>query len=201
MKTRTLIAIALTATLLPGMAAEAKPKPKPKPKSCNLISDPQGDAKGTGTGYEGPLEPTLDIIGGDISSNAQRVTLSVKLSAWDDNAMSTSNSSQLGRAFYFEFTANGDRNSLLAKISPAGGDAWPAGASSISVDRGNHIIKFTVPMWSLRSPIKPNAKITDYQVKSARWVLNQNTSLGIVDVATAAKAYNSAWPSCQRVDP
>jgi hypothetical protein len=117
-----LVALAATACTLaaagavPATAAAAKPKPKPIPKVCNLIVDDADDANSQGT--IPASDASVDIVGGDVASNAKTITAVLRIKALTN----PNPQSPAGQAYYVLFNVKGlaDTLTLSAGLYPTG---------------------------------------------------------------------------------
>lgn len=91
---RTVISLAAIALVASGAGAADAAKRKPPPPPCKTVTDATGDSE-----YGAPL----DIVSGDLASNAKTVTAVFRLAE-----MSKSNSdAPTGQGYYFDFTPAG----------------------------------------------------------------------------------------------
>ncbi|HVE98302.1 MAG TPA: hypothetical protein VNA12_03900 [Mycobacteriales bacterium] len=74
MRVRSVRTVALAAVIAGAGAGHAAPK-----RSCNLVVDPAGDVRNTVNGVPVPNDPGLDLLGGDIATNAEFVTAVIRL--------------------------------------------------------------------------------------------------------------------------
>lgn len=113
MRTRLRTAFALTAagTLVFAGAAAAAPAKKAAPV-CNQVTDGKDDAEIVTS------QPGMDIVSGDISSDAKQLTTVIRLAA----APNTANPEAVGASrYYFEFLAPGAENVQYLQASIAFG--------------------------------------------------------------------------------
>jgi len=194
----TVAALACLAGGVTAHAAVAKPV-------CNLVTDPAGDAS-----VQAPLpsDDSLDILSGDVASNAKNVTTVMRLK----NLSATSPVAQTGRNYYALFSIPGSANPVYFSLEEDAtgqsfnwGDLEP-GAGGVGtytrkgdatgvVDTAKNEIRVTVPVSDLSAlgKAKPGTKITD---------LNFSTTavLGVlvsdVDTADGSKSYVAGTASC-----
>ena len=81
---------------------------------CNLIEDAKGDAMYSGT----PNNPSLDIVTGDVASDAKTISVAIRV----DKLSVPSPQSPLGQSFLINFSVKGAPNPLFvgARIYPTG---------------------------------------------------------------------------------
>jgi len=145
-----MIALALVAAGPSALATtKHKPKPKPKPKPvCNLVTDPKGN-EGPARNGQGLADPALDIVSADIASNAQYVTVAIRV------AKLTIPDSMAPGGIYYSFSFVGSQSQighiLDVKIVPtaSGGWApvWQDGTHGTGViDTAHNEIRITQPL-------------------------------------------------------
>jgi len=201
---RTSIAlIALCATALTGGVASAAAKAAPV---CNLVTDPAGDANGfVVTGTPLPSDSALDILSGDVASDAKTLTGVIRLA--DVGADSTS---PLGRTYYVNFSINGTKVFLDAVIDQSGAATYnygdftgtngrkTLGPVSGVIDAAKKEIRITAPANSWSVPAKPGVMITDLDLLAQRFI-GTSTTGGLTPTADEAKgttAYKAGARSC-----
>jgi len=215
-RTAILCAVALATTLVPAAAAATRPVPK----ACNLISDAKADTmliQLPGTGAVDGNGP-LDIVGGDVATNAKILTVAIRLAA--PPAIPTQ--SPLGAHYIFNLTGAGtDKAVRLDAVLDRFGSHFTYGqqapatferallasdgidGDAVGVVSGNEI-RISVP-WARLKPgrFTPGSRLTGLYVGSERWVgahpsSSQRTAVGqlYADSATTPKSYVAGTPSC-----
>ena len=185
-----------------GLAGAATPKPV-----CNLVTD----AKGDGTGFVVtdqdvlPNDDNLDLVSGDVASNAKQITAVIRTAA---QAMSDP-SAPTGRAYYANFTAGGKQLFLAVRLDATGAGTYTGGyidgtrttlgdATGV-VDVEKKEVRITAPL-SLFAPqaaLKPGTKITDLNLLAQRYVGAAGPgATPSADDAVGGKAYTAGAPSC-----
>jgi hypothetical protein len=210
---RRLTPLFLLAGVLVALPAQAA-----APKACKLISDPKNDADDIGpllTG--GRNDPALDLVGGDIASNAKQVTTVVRVT----KLAKVIPTSPLGATYYFNFSVKGvDFFTQASRIATTGDSAsvgyiaslrTPLPDSSAKVvfdDKKNEIrVTFNAAQLNPQAPLKPGTKITALQVLADRYVgtgikAPKGSPAGIpgavlqADEASGVKGYIAGSPSC-----
>lgn len=212
---RPVLALTLVASLSAAGAASAVTKPKPKPVKpvCNLIVDPSGDAS-----LQPPLpsDDSLDIIGGDVASDAKNLTAVIRL-----KAAAASPQAELGRHIEMTFdlagavaqvwigydsSAYGGQTFQYGLVGQGtGGSTSPTGNATGVVDTAKNEIRMTVPLASMNAlgKAKPGAKVSNIAITTAQIVgIAPNPSGAYanlpetVDDASATKNYVAGTPSC-----
>lgn len=196
---RTAAAFGLVTALAAAGVANAAPKAKP---SCNLVTDDKGDAAIVSG------QPSLDIISGDIATNAKSLTVSIRL---DGQPAGGNPEAAGGTRYYFEFTAPGSDNPqyLYAAVPFVGDPTFRTGEvtttstnrsfSSDPVDPGvvgsikGNVLTMSAPVSAFsRVKVKPGAKLGGLTVETFGVA---GVLLISVDDATG-KAYVAGTPSC-----
>jgi hypothetical protein len=210
---RPTVALALAASLAASGAAsaatKAKPKRKPAPPKpvCNLITDPAGDAS---LQPPVPSDDSLDVLSGDLASNAKNVTAVLRLK----DLGATSPTQITGRNYYLLFSLPKADNPVYFSYEDAGpvlgasfswGDLEPGaggvgtytkkGDATGTVDTAKNEIRITVPVADVRdlASIAPGVKVTNLHVSTTAVV---GVLVFDVDSAAAAKSYVAGYPSC-----
>ena len=212
---RPVVALAALGCIAGGVTAQAA---TPKP-TCNLITDPAGDANDPTTAHAAfggpnpvPNNAHTDVVGGDISSTAKSLTVKIKLAS----APSVDPTSPQGDYFYFTFTPSGAANPVYLLASGSSTLKFTAGAittdttgatnytDNSSVPVKGKVDGSTITMSVKLSDLKPlanvkqGAKITDLSVFTAG-VIEVPGVTGLLidgDHATADKNYTAGAPSC-----
>lgn len=185
-------------------------------KACNLLVDDKGDANGfVNQGVMPNSIDSLDIISGDIATNAKALTAVMRVT----KLSKTDSSSPLGLAYYFNFTV-GDVTLFATALTTPSGDRFGAGyigATRTSLagevtgafDEGKNEVRIHVPL-SVFAPqvvIKPGSKFLDLNALGQRFVgayapAAQHRSAGATptaDVAESTKTYTASARSCVAV--
>lgn len=207
MRVRLLTAVAVCAALTGGSAALAAPAAKP---SCNLVQDEKGDGTGflqTDQDYL-PNDPNLDLVSGDIASNAKTVTAVIRLDAL---ALSDSNA-PTGRAYYANFTVGDTELFLAARLDSAGAAIFTGGYIDTTrtglgdaqgiVDTKKKEVRIWAPLalFASQQAIKPGMKIFDLNLLSQRYVGAAGKGVTpSADEAVGGKVYTAGAPSCVAV--
>jgi len=144
-----MVALALVTAGPSAFAAKHKPRPKPKPKPiCNLITDPKGNEGPTQNGQEWP-DPALDVVSADVASNAQYVTVAIRV------AKLTIPDPQAPEGVYYRFAFVGSQSqighNLDVRIAPTASGTWAPtwqdGKSGTGViDTAHNEIRITQPL-------------------------------------------------------
>jgi hypothetical protein len=201
-------ALTVLAAVTAGTAGAATPR-----KVCKLITDPSGDADDLGITTSGGVnDPALDLLGGDIASDAKFVTTVVRVSKL--NLAPTT--SPLGVVYYFNFSVKGVQFFTQAQHALAGDRAsvgyiatlrtsLPDGSATVKFDAAKNEVRVTFKAAQLASQatLKPKDKITALQVLADRQVGTGVKGVpGAVlqaDTADGTKAYVAGTPSCVAV--
>jgi hypothetical protein len=180
--------VAATALFLaaPSWAATAAPQRTVKPV-CHLVTDPAGDATGTGTPVTAPNDPDLDIVGADIATNSSTLTAVVRLAA----VAPSDSTAPTGMEYQVVFAVGTTTMAVDAVIAP-NGTSWAAGKGKGVVNAAKKEIHISVPLSTL-------PKITGIGARTYRAVANDQILLGNVDKADGASTYLAGQPSCVKV--
>ncbi|HVF04109.1 MAG TPA: hypothetical protein VNA20_04660 [Frankiaceae bacterium] len=194
MRSRQIAAAALVLPLLVGVttaeaATKKKKRPPPPPPVCHLVVDGKDDAKGTGTSMDGQNEPTLDILGADIASNATTLNVVFRMAAVE----ATPTTAPVGRGWDLSFTVKGQSLVVRSYVSPSA-TKWADGNGTGKVDAAKNEVRVMVPIAKLSTPFKPGDKITEIRASSWRYVMND--MFGKVDHGDAVKPYLAGQRSC-----
>jgi hypothetical protein len=179
--------------LAPALTAHATATRVRKPV-CHLVSDPSGDATGTGTAATAPNDANLDIVGADIATNAKTLTAVVRLRAL---AMSDS-ASPTGREYQVVYNVGTTTGFVDAVISPTG-TSFAGGKGKGVVDLKKKEVRISVPLSALQVPIPRTGKLTSIGARTYRVVGSDQIALGNADKADSASTYSVGWPSCVKV--
>jgi hypothetical protein len=213
--TRPAVAIAVGASLVvAGQAGAVAKKPKPVPPVCNLIIDDKGD----GAGLIDANDPSLDIVGGDIASNATKVTAVIRL---DGAPVAAGNkNSPEGAAYYFLFSVPGAQYPLWlaassditgaytytlgdVEPSPTGGNLYQTKTGVVTGALAGKSITLSVDRSVLAAlgDVKPGVKVTglDAQSFTPLEVPHVGGSLPQADDAASTKSYTAGAASCLKV--
>jgi hypothetical protein len=199
---RAAVVIALSTAAVGVGAATAAPK-----ASCNLVTDPAGDATGfVVTGLPLPNDATLDILSGDIASNAKVVTGVLRMAA-----MGSDSTAPLGRTYYLNFTINGTKVFLSAVLDADGAATFKAGdftgtnsgrktIGEVSgvVDVAKKEIRITASTKTWPDTIKPGTKLGGLNPLAQRYFGTSTTggATPTADDATSEAVYTGGAPSC-----
>ena len=198
---RPAVAIAVGASLVVAGAAGAVTKPKPV---CNLVKDDAGDAS-----VQPPLpsDDSLDIVSGDVASNAKSVTAVLRLKSLG----ATSPYSVTGRNYYMQFDVPGAANPVyFSAESDATGTAYhwgdlettnglptytPKGDATGVTDVAKNEIRITVSVSDLAAlgKTKPGNKLSALHASTTAVL---GVLVADVDTADGTKAYLAGAPSC-----
>lgn len=213
---RPALCLALVASVAAAGAAGAATRPRPKPLKpvCNLVTDESGDAT-----FQPPLptpsDDALDIVSGDIATNAKTLTGVVRVKALGG----TSPSQFTGQTYYLQFNVPGFANPLYVgyqfdqtaalfqygdlETTQGQGIYTPKGNATGVVDTVKNEIRISVPITDLASlaRVKPGMKLTGIQALTFQNVGVPNAAgggglLGGGDTADGTKAYVAGYPSC-----
>lgn len=205
---RSCVALAVVVSLATAGVASAATKPRPKPKPvCNLITDAAGDASPQAPV---PTDDSLDVLSGDLASDAKKVTAVIRLK----DLGATSPTQLSGRNFYFLFSLPKFDNPIYFSYEDSGpalgaafswGDLEPGsggvgtytskGTATGVVDTAKNQIRITVPVSEVKSlaSIAPGTKVTNMHISTTAVV---GVVVFDVDTAEASKAYIAGNPSC-----
>jgi hypothetical protein len=209
---RPVLVVFLVASLTAAGAAGAATKPKPKPV-CHLIADASGDAPIFGPT---PSDDSLDILSGDIATNAKTLTGVVRLK---NLAAATGTSPSTGQTYYVQFSVPGSDNPLYVayqvdktaglfqygdlETTQGQGVYTPKGSATGIVDAAKNEIRISVGVGDLASlaSVKPGKKISGIQALTFQNLGLPNAAGGggaLVggDTADATKSYVAGYPSC-----
>lgn len=207
---RPTFAVLAAVSIVTAGAATAAPKAAPTKPSCNLLVDDVGDAQLLGVA---PNDPNLDIVTGDLASNAKIVTAVLRVASF----AAVDPQSPLGRGYYVLFTAPGLDFPIyfnmqitpdvtrfawgdLEKLATGSGRYVKKGAATGIIDAAKGEIHISVPVADLKAVAKvsPGTKLTDINA-SATAVLGTSATGGLVftvDTANATKPYIAGSRSC-----
>ena len=208
---RPALAIGVGLTLLLAGAATAAPAKTPAKPVCNLISDPKGDTFALRSqdtaGQYGPQEDGMDIVSGDVASDAKTLTGVLRVA----NLSAVVPSSPGGVSFDINFlSATSDAPLYIrAVVTPAGATAEAGsrqtvavtslstalGAGTVVVDKPKNEVRFSFPVALFASVggLKPGSKLVFGDITTGRAI---TTRAVFADVATEAKSYTVGSPSC-----
>ncbi len=201
---RPIVAVVLVAALS-GLGALPSASAAP---ACNLVTDPAGDAEIV------TAQPGLDVVTGDVASNAKTITAVIRLAGPPGGG----NPQAIGGTrYYFEFLPTGATKSqyLFAAVPFTGEPTFhtgeitmETGRSSFSTDpepvkgsiKGNEIT-ISAPMAAYqRANVKPGKKLGTLAVETFALASAGGQGLLIaVDEAVSSKTYISGSRSCLRV--
>lgn len=185
-----------------GLAGAAPAKP-----SCNLVQDPKGDGTGfvfTDEDYL-PNDPNLDLISGDIASNAKTITAVIRTDAlaMSDPAAPT------GRAYYANFTVGGTELFLAVRLDASGNGTYNGGfidgrrqnlgAATGVVDVAKKEVRISAPLslFASQAVIKPGTKIADLNLLAQRYIgVAGPGATPSADAAVGGKVYTAGGKSC-----
>jgi hypothetical protein len=200
---RPALALALAASFVSaGVASAAVKKPVAKPV-CNLVTDAAGDAQLIVL----PSDDALDVLSGDVASNAKSFTAVIRVK----NLAATTPTAS-GRNYYLQITTPTATNPIYFsyEVDPTGavanwGELVPGaggvgsytskGKAVATVDKAKNEIHLTVPVADLSASasLKPGAKVSTISVNTtAAFVV----LVSDVDTAEAAKGYTAGAKSC-----
>jgi len=176
---RPVLCLALVASVTAAGAAGAATKPKPKPVKpvCNLVTDDKGDGAGLVNNQDG-----LDVLSGDLASNAKSVTAVIRLAAAPVAAGNPD--APEGAAYYFVFSVPGATNPLYltassdvtgkysfamgdVQPSPTGGQLYQNATGTVTGHINGSVITMTVDRGVLGAlgDVKPGQKVTGLGVE------------------------------------
>lgn len=194
-------------TVLAG-GAYAAPKPV-----CNLITDDKNDtfllrSQDTAGAY-GPQEDALDMVSGDLASNAKTITGVIRVVKLSTSAAT----SPVGLSFRLQFALPGqvDSNLYMAANRVGGTESFAVGVRDITTNTSTKLadatgvfdvdkseIRISAPLAAFADAggIKPGAKLSlaDLDQTSSR-PSGAGPSV-FADVAVGAKTYVAGAPSC-----
>jgi hypothetical protein len=202
---RPALCLALAASLLGAGVANAVTKPKPKPV-CNLIKDDSGDAS---LQPPVPSDDSLDIVGGDLASDAKNVTAVIRIK----DLSATSVASLSGRNYYFLFSVPTSENpiyfsyesdatgnaaafgTLVPNATTGVGTYTSAGTATATLVPEKNEIHLTVPVSTLGvvGKVKPGTKVTGMSISTTQVL---GVLVAEIDTADAAKSYVAGALSC-----
>ena len=195
---RAALTTAVLGLLVPTVVAQAATAPRHKPKVkpvCNLVTDPAGDANGTGTGVNSPAsDQDLDLLGADIATNATTLTAVVRLSALD----ASDSTAPGGREYQVVFTVAGTVYSVDAVLAPTG-NSWDAGKGTGIVDAAHKQVHVSVPLSALGIKVTRKTVFSTIGARSYRVGGSDGLVLGKADAADSASSYTAGRPSCVKV--
>lgn len=209
---RTKAVLAASFLTLAGLATQSSAAP-----SCNLVADPKGDVNNN---YQGvgvfPADDGLDIISGDLATNAKTVKVVIKLAAPAGSA------TVYAKRYIASFKVAGTANpvAIAAAVTPTGntfsagyygptttgtGYTYPVTTATGVIDGST--ITVSVPLADLSAvpeigTIKKGAKVSGITVTSFRRVpaLTQVTGQVIeADPAAGKKTYAIGASSCVKI--
>jgi hypothetical protein len=195
---RPAVALATLACLAGGLhaqAATAKPV-------CNLLTDDAGDATGfLVTGLPLPNNANLDILSGDIASNAKTVTGVLRL------ANIGKDSTSVADTYYVNFTVGESTYYLAATYdgttatyavgdnSGTGGTRHTIAAATGKVDAAKKTVTISTPLSTIGLTSK--AVYTDINALAQRYIGGAGRGLTpTADDATTDKTYKGGTLSC-----
>lgn len=210
---RPVLCVALAASLAAAGAAGAATKPKPKPV-CNLIVDASGDVAFP--------DDSLDIVGGDIASNAKVITVIVRVKNLAAQAPSTVTGKRIGFTFsipgaefpmYMSYSASPlgtyyDWGYLDTSQTPP--MIEQQGEAVGSLNPAKNEVRITAPVSGFKGFGKatPGAKFTDITANAEEIFgvpQNDQGTYGYVtsnmDDATSSKSYVAGSQSCVKPGP
>lgn len=180
------------------------------PASCNLVTDDEGDATGfvfTDEDYL-PNNPQLDLLSGDVASNAKTVTAVIRTK----ELALTDSQSPTGRAYYANFTADGTELYLAVRLDGSGAGLYSAGyidgrriglgAATGVIDVAKKEIRISAPisLFAEQANLKPGRKITDLNLLAQRFIGAAGAgATPSADAAEGGKAYTTGSKSCVTV--
>lgn len=204
---RPAVAVLVVSSFIAAGAASAAPKAKIAPV-CNLVQDTKGDGTGfllTDQNYL-PNDPQLDLVSGDIASDAKSITAAIRTDAL---ALSDSNA-PTGRAYYANFVVGEAKLFLSVALDGAGAATYSAGFTATRrtslgevtgvLDTANKEIRITAPLsiFADKAVIKPGTKIADLNLLAQRYIGNRAAggATPSADEALGGKIYTAGAPSC-----
>lgn len=204
--TRPALCLALVASVTLAGAASAATKPKPKPAKpvCNLVVDDKDDASIL------TKQPTMDIVSGDVASNAKSLTAVLRLAATPNGQNPEGGQSS---RYYFEFNAPGSDNPqyLVASVAFPTGDVTfrtgqitpSANGSTFTNDPvnpdvkgafANNVLTMSAPLAAFtRVKLTPGTKLTSLKGETFALI---GVLLEPADEAVGSKAYTAGALSC-----
>ena len=199
---RSQAAVITGALLVAGVAAQASAA-APKPV-CNLVVDPAGDANYLSvTSTPLPSEDGLDLLSGDIATNATTLTAVVRV-----KNLASANTAPLGRAFYVNFVVGATTYYIDATTSPLTGQTGSVGYAAttrqglpgvvtVIFDNAKNEIRMSTPIASFsKDPIKPKTRISGINLLAQRLLVRVTLTTDQTDVGNS---YKAGTPSCVKV--
>lgn len=198
---------ALTAGLLGVLATAGLAGAAPAKPACNLVQDPKGDGTGfvfTDEDYL-PNDPNLDLISGDIATDAKTVTAVIRTDAlaMSDPAAPT------GRAYYANFFVGGKQLYLAVRLDAAGNGTYTGGhientrqglgAATGVIDVAKKEVRISAPLslFASQASLKPGTKITDLNLLAQRYIGAAGPgATPSADAAEGGKTYTAGAKSC-----
>ena len=213
----TLVAVLVGSSLVVGAASAATSKSNAGTTVCNLVTDPSGDANSwffTNPGLPVPNDDYLDILSGDLASDAKNVTAVIRMKAVGADSMSPT-----GASVYFNFSVGNTPFYIAALLDSSGvatyeyGDfSGPSiqnrntlGTATGHIDVARKEIHITAPAKGFRVPIRPGTKLSGLDILAQHFIgTRANPAYGwgptpTADEATSAKVYKVGTPSCVTV--
>ena len=197
---------ALAAGLLGVLATAGLAGAAPAP-ACNLVQDAKGDGTGfvfTDEDYL-PNDANLDLISGDIASNAKTITAVIRTDAL---AMSDPGA-PTGRAYYANFTVGGKELYLAVRLDASGNGTYTGGfidgrrqnlgdaTGVLDVAKKEVRISAPVSLFAAQAAIKPGTKITDLNLLAQRYIgVAGPGATPSADAAEGGKTYTAGARSC-----
>ena len=202
---RLLLAGSLAVSLAAAGGALAAPAP-----SCNLMTDPTGDASFLDTV---PNDASLDIVGADVATDAKQLTGVLRV----DKFSALSPTSPLGRGYYVLFNAPKAEFPIYLNVQitpdvtrytwgtletlPSGNGRYTKqGDATGVVDAAKSELRITVPLAAIGAVTKlaKGTKLSNLTASTTS-VIGTSASGGLVatiDEASSSKPYFVGSPSC-----
>jgi hypothetical protein len=177
---RPLAAASLAVALAPCAVAVAAPAPKPAPPACNLLLDDKGDAVDSAfaPGAYPVSEAAVDIVSGDVASNAKVLTTVLRVS----DLATSSPTSPTGLHWKFFLDINGTEvftqavseltgaTFSVGQIDPTTGTSTTIGDVTGVIDVAKDEVRVHVPLSMLPVSAKPGKKVSGLLPNAGRYV-------------------------------
>lgn len=199
------VALVAVATSMPAQAAKPKPKPKPPPPVCKLIQDDEGDGVPYNTaGAATVSDPNLDVVSGDVVTDATRLTAVIRLKDLTD----TNPQGALGRRYLFQFVIGTTTVGLVTTVGPLGVN-YPPGTIKGVVDAAANEVRVTLPLTEVRGVLIKKGMVLQHLEIRTNTVIGLRRGDGLGDgidlvphdktVEARAKNYVAGTPSCVKM--
>lgn len=197
---------AVASVLTAGVATAAAPG-----VACSLVTDKVGDGTGfvfTDRDYL-PNDPNVDLVSGDIASDAKKITAVIRTSALELSDASA----PTGRTYYANFTVNAVKLYLAVAMDGSGEGTFTGGYIDTTrkslggatgvIDTKAKEVRITAPvsLFAAQASLKAGTEITDLNLLAQRYIGNRSVG-GVTpsaDAAEGGKAYKVGAASCVKV--